>query len=367
MHPTTHFEPALAASVRSFAARQAAVDRIPALSVAVADPARILCAVAVGHADLDGPRAAVPEDRYPWFSMTKIATATVAMQLYDEQLLDLDAPVGTYLRGYRPHPQHGHPSTRQLLTHTAGLGNPLPVRWIRPEDQPPDPELLRRIADRHGTPRRPVGARASYSNIGYLLAADVIEAVTGMPIEECVLERVLAPLGMRSTGYRWDRSAPRAVGYVRLPRAFRPLLRGLLPNGIVGGRSGPYTSLRPFLVAGAGYGGLIGTAGDAARLAAAHVAGPRDPHPVLGHDTLVAMRTITEPGKPFDHGTGWFRPRGDSRRSPSFVEHYGTGGGFWNSMRIYPERRLAVVAMANTTARWGYDALLTRIAEECSS
>ena len=211
---------------------------------------------------LRGPadrRAATVDDQYPWFSMTKIATATAAMRLHAEGVLDIDAPIGTYLPDYRAHPTHGHPTTRELLSHTAGLGNPLPVRWVRPADQPPDPALLAEIITKHGTPKHPVGARASYSNIGYLLAGEVIASATGATIEACVRDRVLVPLGMEKTGYDYHPDDPRAVGYVRTPRVAVPLLRALLPSGIVGPRVQGHTALNPFLVNGAAYGGLVGT------------------------------------------------------------------------------------------------------------
>ncbi len=75
------------------------------------------------------------------------------------------------------------------------------------------------------------------------------------------------------------------------------------------------------------------------------------------------MRTITARGKAFDHGTGWFRRPAHAQRSPAFVEHYGTGGGYWNAMRIYPQHRLAIVAMTNTTAAWDVDQLFTQIGD----
>jgi CubicO group peptidase (beta-lactamase class C family) len=349
--------------IRSLVEEVVTARKIPSLSLVVADPEGVLYSAAVGHADLALRRPATPTDQYLWFSMTKIATATAAMRLHADGLLDLDAPVGHYLPGYRPHTQHGHPTTRQLLRHTAGLRNPLPIRWVRPADQPAVPATLRRIISKHGAPVRPVGTRAGYSNIGYLLAAEVMETATGRPVEDCVRDTVLAPLGMTATGYRYDPAAPRAVGYVRVPRIVRPALRGMFPAGIVGPRTGGYTSFQPFVVNGAGYGGLIGPATDAARLAAAHAAAAEDPHPVLSQDGIEAMRTISSPGKPFDHGIGWFRRRSDAQRSPGFVEHYGTGGGFWNAMRIYPGRRLAVVAMTNTTAAWDVDRLFTRIGD----
>lgn len=351
------------ARVTALAEKVAVAGRIPGLSLAVASSTSLRYAGAVGYADLARRRPASPEDQYPWFSMTKIATATAAMRLHADGVLDLDVPVGTYLKGYRPHDTHGHPTTRHLLTHTGGLGNPLPIRWVRPEHQTADPAQLERIVGKHGTPKQEVGEHAAYSNIGYLLAANVIEAVTGQPVEDYVREVVLNPVGMPGTGYHYRPEAPRATGYVRLPAAFTPALRVLLPRGIVGPRVAGYTSLRPFLVNGAGYGGLIGTVTDAARFAAVHAAATADPHPLLDHADLARMRSITARGKRFDHGIGWFRKPTDADRSPAFVEHYGSGGGFWNAMRIYPDHGLAMVAMANTTARWDVDQLFTGLKE----
>lgn len=339
----------------------AARGRIPGLSVAIASPDRLLYAGAVGFADIETRRASTVDDQYPWFSMTKIATATTAMRLHAEGFFDIDAPIGTYLPRYRAHVTHGHPTTRELLSHTAGLGNPLPIRWVRPADQPTDPALLAQVITKHGTPERTVGVRASYSNIGYLLAGEVIASVTGATVEACVRDRVLDPLGMEQTGFDYRPDAPRAVGYVRTPRVAVPLLRALLPSGIVGPRVNGHTALHPFLVNGAAYGGLVGTPADAVRLAAAHAADKKDPHPVLTHPQLDAMRTITATGKRFDHGIGWFRRPTDAARTPAFVEHYGTGGGYWNAMRIYPDQRLALVAMTNTTSAWDFDRLFTQL------
>lgn len=346
---------------RRLAEEVASKARVPGMSFAVARPDGILCADAVGYADLTERRASTIDDQYPWFSMTKIATATAAVRLHAEGLLDLDAPVGAYLPAYRPPARHGHPSTRQLLTHTAGLPNPLPLRWVRPEGQPEDPTFLDRVVARHGVPRRPVGRRAAYSNIGYLLAGEVIAAATGRSVQDCVRGTVLTPLGMDATGNAYRTHAPRATGYVRTHAAAVPVLGRVLPDGILGQRVGGHTALRPFLVSGAAYGGLVGTVTDAVRLAAAHAAGPSDAHPVLEHDDLEAMRTISAAGKRFDHGIGWFRTPADAARTPAFVEHYGTGCGFWNAMRVYPEARLAMVAMTNTTFRWDFDTLFTQL------
>ena len=179
----------------------AVADKIPGMSVAIASPDRLLYAGAVGYADLEDRRASTVDDQYPWFSMTKIATATTAIRLHAEGVLDIDAPIGTYLPQYRAHATHGHPTTRELLSHTAGLGNPLPVRWgptRRPAARPGSPRRDHHQARHPQACRR---ARASYSNIGYLLAGEAIASATGATIEACVRDRVLDPLGMEKTGY----------------------------------------------------------------------------------------------------------------------------------------------------------------------
>ncbi len=350
-------------SARRLAEEVVAADRIPGMSFAIASPDGVLYADAVGLADLAEHRPATVHDQYLWFSMSKIATATTAVRLHASGVLDLDEPIGTYLAAYRPHERHGHPTTRQLLNHTAGLANPMPIRWVRPEGQPEDPALPDRIVRRYGTPRRRVGARAHYSNIGYLLAARVIEATTGRSVQDCVTDKVLAPLSMTGTGYDYLAEAPRSVGYVRMPGALVPALRWMLPAGIVGSRIEGHTALRPFLVSGAGYGGLVGTVIDAARLAAAHLAGVAGCTSLLPAADLEQMQQITATGKRFDHGIGWFRKPADAGRTPSFVEHYGTGAGFWNAMRIYPGRQLAMVAMTNTSSAWAFDRLFTGLEE----
>jgi hypothetical protein len=72
------------------------------------------------------------------------------------------------------------------------------------------------------------------------------------------------------------------------------------------------------------------------------------------------MRRIDYPGRPFDHGLGWFR----RPRSPQdCVEHLGTGVGFWNIMRLYPDRGLGVVIMSNSTAGYDVEPLLAVLAE----
>jgi CubicO group peptidase (beta-lactamase class C family) len=334
---------------------------VPGLSIAVVRDDRLLYADALGWANLATRTSATTTTSYLWFSMSKIATATAAMRLADEGHLDLDAPLAEYV-GYLRAPGDTQPTTRQLLTHTAGLPNPLPIRWVHAAaDVGPGPEeLLRRFVVGRRTFRRQIGGPARYSNIGYLAAAQVIAAAAGQPFEEYVRAAVLEPVGMTATAFTYQPRAHAATGYVRAPRGAGLLLEMVLPKGIVGQRHGRYLGLRPFLVDGAGYGGLVGHVLDAGRFLRLHLGdGEVDGQRILSAEATRAMRRIVARGKPFDHATGWFRRPADS--TEHYVEHFGAGAGFWNVMRLYPDSNLGIVAMTNSTTSYRFDQLFRHL------
>lgn len=72
------------------------------------------------------------------------------------------------------------------------------------------------------------------------------------------------------------------------------------------------------------------------------------------------MRSIDQAGKPFHHGTGWFRR--PTKAAGDWVEHYGAGAGFWNVMRLYPYLGLGVVVMSNSTRRYDFEPLFALLA-----
>ena len=275
------------------------------------------------------------------------------MRLHADGVLDIDAPIGTYLPDYRAHPEHGHPTTRELLSHTAGLGNPLPVRWVRPADQSPDPALLARIITKHGTPKHAVGARASYSNIGYLLAGEVIASATGVTIEDCVRDRVLDPLGMEKTGYDYHPDAPRAVGYVRTPRVAVPLLQRPVARRDRGPRVQGHTALNPFLVK------APPTAASSAPPPTRSDSQPPTPPTRQTRTpcsaTTTSMRCAPSPrpgsGSTTASAGSASRPMPHApRRSSSTTAPAAATGTRCAST---PHQRLAMVAMTNTTVRLG--------------
>jgi CubicO group peptidase (beta-lactamase class C family) len=300
---------------------------VPGVAVVVAGPEGVRAAGAAGLADIAARRPASPDMVCPWFSMTKIMTATAAMQQAERGVFDLDAPVAGYvpaLRRVSPPQWASRITARHLLSHSAGLANPIPVRWVHPADQlAPDPDaFLGGLLARHGRLRFEPGSRSSYS--------------------------ILGPLGMGATAFTYTpRMRPRAaVGYhLRLSP-----MRLLLPRWATGERAGRWISLRPFLVDGPAYGGLVGPADELAWFLQMHLRdGELDGTRILSPQAAAAMRQITTHGRRYDLGLGWFRPADQRGADPPFVEHLGGGAGFFNLIRIYPTRGVGIAVMGNAT------------------
>ncbi len=71
-----------------------------------------------------------------------------------------------------------------------------------------------------------------------------------------------------------------------------PLFRLILPRGIAAGRQGRYLAFNRFLVDGPAYGGLVGSAADAARFMAAHLRGGElDGVRLLSAEGVLEMQT----------------------------------------------------------------------------
>jgi CubicO group peptidase (beta-lactamase class C family) len=314
-------------------------DHIPGLSLAVVSDGGVQWSAGFGYADLGTQAPAEPQTAYLWFSMTKIATATAVVRLAEQGRLDLDGPVSAYYPPFAAVAQSGPVTVRHLLNHSSGLANPVPIRWVYPAGSaPPDRSaFVERLLRRHRRLRSDPGDRTRYSNLGYLVLGEVIAHASGRPYEQYLREQLLAPLGMVRTGFSYqDTGASRpAAGYQPLPAILTPLLRAVLPAGIVAGRQGRYVAYHPFHVVGAPYGGLVGGVSDAARLALLHLGnGAVDGVRLLSVRAAAEMRQVTPRGGPVDVGLGWCRPRG----AAGFVEHLGGGSGFFSVMRPGPRQ-----------------------------
>ena len=132
-------------------------------------------------------------------SLSKPVFAYIVLQLVDEGVLDLDAPLFSYLpyEDLAEDARYERITARMVLSHTTGLPN-----W-----RPPGGELTLAFDP---------GARFQYSGEGFLYLQRVVEHLTGEPLRVLAVKRVFEPLGMTQSSFVWeDRFGPDiAVGHL---------------------------------------------------------------------------------------------------------------------------------------------------------
>lgn len=169
-------------------------------SVLAAEGDRIVYEGGVGEADRSWHVPNGPDTRFRIASVTKQFTAALVLQLWEEGLLDLDAPLTRALPGY-PAAQGDRVTVHQLLSHTSGIPEHVGAEGFDAVMRDPvaPADFLALFSD------RPLdfepGSAYRYSNSGYVILGVLIERLTGQSYAEALQTRLLAPLGLTDTGY----------------------------------------------------------------------------------------------------------------------------------------------------------------------
>jgi beta-N-acetylhexosaminidase len=284
-----------------------------------------------GLSDEPGAPAVAPDTVYDLASLTKVVvTTTAAMILVDEGRLDLAKPVSAFLPGFRGGAKD-KVTVWHLLTHSSGLDWWAPL-YLQIEGQA---EFVARIQamDLVFEP----GTKSLYSDLGLILLGEILERVAGEGLEPFIRQRLLAPLGMRDTGYR-----PAAVLLPRVAPTERDSWRGRLLHGEVHDENA-------FAMGGvAPHAGLFGTAPDLALFAQMLLnGGVYDHHRIVSREVVETFtRRAGVPGS--SRALGWDTPSENSSAgtlfSPRSFGHTGfTGTSLW----IDPDRRLFLILLTN--------------------
>lgn len=177
---------------------------------------------ASGIADPQTGTAMTPDTPYFIASVTKMYTAAIVLNLYDEQRIDLDAPISEYLPSSLIHGIHvfkGKDYSEQikvsdLISQTSGLADyesdkqrggksvldELKTGHDRAISTEEALEIIRKLSSRF-IPG--ASGKAYYSNTNYRLLSAIIETVTKKSMALNFEERIFSPLGLKET-YLFD-------------------------------------------------------------------------------------------------------------------------------------------------------------------
>ena len=308
---------------------------VTGLSIALVDDQRVVWAEGFGYADKAGNVPASPDTVYRAGSISKLFTATAAMQLAERGRLDIDRPLGDYLPGFSIRtrfPDAAPVTPRAIMTHHSGLPSDyLKGMWTR------NPEPFTQVADRiRGEyAGNPPGTVFSYSNLGVTLLGDAIGKVAGGDFVSHVQDEILIPLGMSSSSFSSsaDRTFIAAKGYREGKESEDPPLRDVPAGGL----NTSVLDLSRFV----------------RMVFADGKAGDRQ---IIKHETLAEMLRSQNADVPLDLdlrvGLGWILSGLgdiDIQNAGPVAHHAGATLLFHGQLIVLPERKIGVVVLANSS------------------
>jgi CubicO group peptidase (beta-lactamase class C family) len=339
IEPAEHGSPGidelqLQARVREIANRWPAVG----LAVGVVRDGSLECFSGHGLADIASGTPITQDTVFRVGSLTKTFTAIAVLQLWEQGLVDLDAPANDYLRAFRLVPARAgfRPATlRQLLTHTAGIGEVLhPTGLFGPlfgetvRAGGPVPSLAEYYQGGLRIQAEP-GTRFRYTDHGFATLGELVEDLSGQRLDRYLREHVFQPLGMADTS---------------LVRS--ELAQARLATGYTLGSRSP-RAVTDYEVITLGAAAASSTPRDMARYVAALLGGGTNQHgSVLQPATLAAMFQPHYQPDPRIPGMGLAFFRGNAGGHP-VVEHQGIVPGFNSQILLAPGDGVGVLAFTN--------------------
>lgn len=263
-------------------------------------------------------------------SIAKSMTAVAIMQLVEQGLIDLDAPIQTYIPDY-PQKKEGKITARQLLYQTAGTPNYASGKEAQTQKNYATLAEAVEVFKNRDLQHAP-GSAFAYATYNYVILGLMIEKVTGLTYEAYMTKNIWEKAGMKYTGVEKYQSeyANKSNLYHRNKKGKIKLAskENNLSNRIPGG-------------------GFYSTVEDLLRFGEAIIN-----NELISAESLqmmVTKSTIEKPGNPY--GMGWFMYGGEANPS-GCIGHSGEQTGVSAQLMIMPSRETVAVVLANTSGAW---------------
>ncbi|MED1793078.1 serine hydrolase [Brevibacillus nitrificans] len=265
-------------------------------------------------------------------SISKLFTSTAVMQLVDQGLLQLDAPVARYLPDFAANGKQ-QVTIRQLLTHTSGF--PAYIHLFKKGNS--RAERMQYVLDQPLV--QPPGSAYVYSDLNMIVLGAVVEKLSAQTLDAYVQTNILTPLGMSHTMYKPPghlREHISATEYQSVPK------RGLVWGEVQDENAWSLGGV-------SGHAGLFGTARDLAIFAQMMLNGGSYREKRILSEQAVAWMTENQlPAFPGDEqGLGWELARGTYMDALCDSKSMGHTGFTGTSLVVSPNQETIGILLTN--------------------
>ena len=308
--------------------------QMPGLSVAIIKDDKIVYAKGFGVREEGKPGKVDADTVFAIGSTTKAFTAAALGMLVDEKKISWDGAVHDYMPSFELNDPYvtRHATVRDLLSHRTGVVTNGELWYGSGFDRK---EIIRRL--RFQTQSLGFRNEFQYQNEMFIVAGEVVSAVTGTSYDRFIASRIFEPLGMRRTNTSVS--------------ALKELANVATPHALVDGRMVPIEYRMIDNVGGAGV--INSSARDMAQWVRLQLGGGTfEGKRLIAPATLAEMHTgqIVPRGgggatfKFTEYGLGWGV---QEYRGQKIVQHSGGIDGMQSVVAMMPEKKLGVVVLTN--------------------
>jgi CubicO group peptidase (beta-lactamase class C family) len=353
----------LIAKIDSILQSQVDLDKIPGAVILIKKDAHVIFQHAYGYAQkydynhnlLSPPENMTVDHLFDIASLTKvIGTTTSIMLLADRGQINIDDPVCKYIKSFNT-PEKKEITIRNLLTHTAGLYEWYPLYYLASNKN----ECYRIIGE---LPLMyPIGEQRRYSDLGFILLGEIIEIISGLPLEQFMKQNIFQPLGMKNT----DFNPLKSFGFVRIAAtsAGNPYEKRMVNDSTLGFKikeidPAQWNGWRNYILKGevndgntwyanggiSGAAGLFSTASDLQKLVDMLIN-----KGMVGSKQFISARTIEIflTKDKFNNGLGWMMDTSNSFMEDAPEGSFGHTGFTGTSITVIPRDKISIVLLIN--------------------
>ncbi len=306
-------------------------------TVSVVKDGKLFFKKGYGYADAANKTKVSPDKTaFQIASVSKLFTATAAMQMVEQGKLSLDVDVNNYLTAFKIKNPYSKPVTLQnLLTHTSGLDDKQPL-YIRSSGNVlfNSLEPLEEVLKKNMPPvvREP-GTFCQYSIYGMALVGYLVEKVSGMPIDQYITKNILNPLDMKHSSYGLNSSI--------LPNMSKPYKY----------QNDKYVESAYTLISDHPNGSICATASDMTKFMLMHLDdGQYNGNRILTESSAINMHKHQYPSdsKLTGYGLGFNETIRNGHRT---IEHGGYLPSFSSKLTLMPEGNIGMFVAINTDSK----------------
>jgi CubicO group peptidase (beta-lactamase class C family) len=313
---------------------------VPGIIAAAVGPDGVMESASAGVRKRGSDDAIATDDQFALGSNSKSFTATLAAVLVDDGAIDWGTTISEVWPDQPVDGGFKDVTLEQLLAHTGGLQRNLPLtgaEWSSffAERYEPEQERARMCQLLLTKPPEGTVGKHEYSNLGFVVAAAMLEERGRQPFEQLMKDRVFQPLGMADTEF---------YSAAKLKRTKVPLLWGHKSDGGEPIKPGEPGSENPTAYAGCGT--IRTTIDDWAKYIVWHM--NESAAPVLKADETVVRlhKGVADRGAPGQsYGFGWIVFQSHFGRT---LQHAGNNTNQFSLVWVMPDAKRATLVITNT-------------------